>query len=303
MRVLVTGGHGFVGVHVCRELLANGFDVQVLRRCAFDGTPDSMLAAASVAVADLRDKAAVAQAVQSFAPSFVVHLAARIAAPSADNAGDWDIFEVNTQGTANLLQSCTRLQSRPAVVYTSTMSVYDYEHPRYLPVDERHPVAPTTSYGLSKHLAEMLCQHYAHRFSGHLALLRLPGVYGPGRGAGLIYNLLVSASQGKDVRLGSLEMRRDFIYVKDVAHSILLAIRKLQEGHSTLCNISGGDVHTLSGLAEIARAVVGRGPRISQNGTATASDFWFDPATAETELGFRPRTVKSAMEDFWASMK
>ena len=302
MRVLVTGGHGFVGAHVCRELLANGFEVQVLLRRALDSPPDSTLAEASIAVADLRDKAAVAQAVQSFAPGFVVHLAAHIAAPSPDGTEDWNMFEVNTQGTATLLQACTRLQPGPAIVYTLTMSVYDYEHPQYLPVDEHHPTAPTTAYGLSKQMAEMLCQHYARSRSAHLALLRLPGVYGPGRRAGLIYNLLVSASHGEEVRLDSLELRRDFIYVKDVARSILLAIWKLREGHSTLCNLSGGDVHMLSGLAEIAHAVVGRAPRVSQNGAPAASNFWFDPATAETELGFRPRTVKSAMEDFWASM-
>ena len=232
----------------------------------------------------------------------MVHLAAHIASPAPDGTEDWRVFEVNTQGTANLLHACAKLRPSPPVVYTSTMCVYDYEHPHYLPVDERHPIGAATAYGISKYFAEMLCRYYARSRSANFALLRLPGVYGPGHHTGLIYNLLVSGPSGKVVRVASLESRRDFIYVKDVARAIRLAIQVVHQGRSVLCNLSGGDVPNISGLAKVAHIVVGHEPVICENGSAPTSGFWFDPATAEAELGFRPRSVKEALEDFWANL-
>jgi len=294
LRVLVTGGCGMLGRHVCRELITAGMMLQALSRTSPIEPANHRY---SRCFCDITDAPALREAVRTFAPDAVIHLAALIASPQ-DGREDWRVFQVNAQGTANLMEACAALAVPPAVVYTSTMSVYDYEHPEYVPVDEMHPVVPASAYGLSKYMGEMICRHYAQWHTTGLAILRLPGIYGPGRKSGLMYKLLASAAEEKAMNVPALDSRRDFIYVKDAARAVRLALEAARKKRVVLCNLSG-EVPEMAEVLAAVEAIAGRSLVTHPSPGSSTHDFYFSSETARAELGFEPHNFELTLRDFW----
>ncbi len=289
MRVLLTGASGFIGRHATQALLARDHEVTALVR-----RPGATPAGAAEVTIDFADRAAVSRAVEAAAPEAVVHLAARLKGKDAS----WEDVQSNVTLTACLLEACRA--RRPAFVYTSTMCVYDFARPLYLPVDEQHPFRPGSVYGEMKLAGEFLCRAYAATHGTACIVLRLPGVYGPGRSGGLIGNLLAGAASGETVKIGSLESRRDFLYVKDAAAAVVLAVEAAAAGTSVSCNVAGSS-EPVARIIDAAASVVGRPPRVTVDAYAGGQDFYFDGRLAAERLGVRPRSLEQAIADFWTS--
>jgi len=297
IRTLVTGCSGFIGRQVCRELLSHGRVVWgVSRRPVDEHHADSAFTPRQV---DLLDQSALSQAVDEFAPQQIIHLAAHIPIAHDAEEDDWRTFRANVRATVHLLEACSNLSPAPSVVYTSSMSVYAHLEAQYLPVDERHPVGPREAYGFSKYIAETLCDYYSRACSTAVQVLRLPGVYGPGRSRGLVYNLLASCIRCQPVEVTSGKTRRDFIYVKDAARAVRLAAEAAKNGYSGLCNVSGGPGVSAETLAEGIREVTGRSPAILMKAGKIERDFYFDPRSAEQLLNFSARKLTESLDDFW----
>lgn len=232
MRVLITGGAGFIGSHVADLLIEDGVEI-----CVFDsfisGRRDHLPVGVTVIEGDIRDQLALEKAMGGM--THVVHLAAQVSVPaSIDNPTL--THDVNVIGTRNVLRvACNAGIKR--VVYASSAAVYG-DHPE-LPKTEESPLRPRSPYATSK-----IANETDAETSGLSTLgLRFFNVYGPRQEAGHPYASVVprwvaAARDGRPVELhGDGAQTRDFIHVRDVARAIVLALKSTYEG---VCNIASG---------------------------------------------------------------
>jgi UDP-glucose 4-epimerase len=224
VRVLVTGGAGFIGSHVVDRLLVDGHDVDVIDNLA-TGRRERVPAAASLHVSDLRD-ARLPAVVAAARPGTVVHVAAQ-AAVSRSVADPCFDASVNVVGTIALLEACRHAGVR-RVVYTSTGGAA-YGDTDVLPTPEDHPLRPASPYGVSKTAAERYLDCWAGLTGGRALTLRLANVYGPRQDpageAGVVAIFASRLLTGEPCTVnGDGEQTRDYVYVGDVADAVARAV-------------------------------------------------------------------------------
>jgi UDP-glucose 4-epimerase len=260
LRVLVTGGAGFVGSHVVDRLLADGLAVDIIDNLA-TGRRDRVPAVATLHVCDLRD-ARLGAVLAAARPATVVHVAAQAAVSRSVTDPCFDA-SVNVVGTIALLEAC-RHAGVHRVVYTSTGGA-GYGDTDVLPTPEDHPLRPASPYGVSKTAAERYLDCWASLTGGRALTLRLANVYGPRQdpaGEAGVVAIFTSRLLAGDpcVVNGDGEQTRDYVYVGDVAEAVARAV----EAHevSGVVNIATGRETTVNDLyRRLARAIeVARAP-------------------------------------------
>lgn len=247
MRVLITGGNGFVGRALTRQL-SDEHEVAVLDSLR-DGPPRfgrAELDRLRFFPVDLRGFPLTAAAVAAFAPDAVIHLAAIHFIPACEQAPD-DAIATNTLGTANLLRACppgTRF------VFASTAAVYapaDAPH-----VEDASRIGPMDVYGLSKLHAEDWVRYLAPQRGLDATIVRLFNVIGPGEtNPHLLPAILAQLRRGeRTLRLGNTHPRRDYVHVDDVARAFATIAAKAN-GATEVDVVNVGTGHAVS-----VRAVV-----------------------------------------------
>ncbi len=301
----MTGGTGFIGAHLRRRLLLEGHEVHVLSRSSSLGDELGLAgkkSAAHLLSGDLLDANDVRNLVERIQPDAVVHLASRRPMQGTDDDARL-MFRTNALATYDLLDACAHLPGPCAVVFASAMSVYNYEAPRYLPVDECHPTEPFDTYGLSKVLAEQCCEYVTARSSSlSCIILRISGVYGPGKHSGLVYNCLNSVATGTSVRISRSDVRRDFVYVSDVIDAIMRALATPIHHRTAIYNIGGGRSSSLIDVAVTVERVTRGTVNLEFTSAIRDTHFYLDTRKAEEALGFRPRSLEAAITDWWSVM-
>lgn len=199
--VLVTGATGFVGSALSDRLQAEG--VRVLRTSASLGQ-------------DLRDPAPFRSFLRSGVGT-VYHAAARTSVYSS-----WEdpsaFYLVNTVGTQKALEFCRAVGAR--FFYCSA---YVYGAPRYLPIDEEHPVQPSSPYAHSKWLGEEICRFYLEHWQVPVTISRAFNIFGAGQSPRFLIPSLVQQLIGGDVlRVRSASPRRDFVYIDDLVEACIV---------------------------------------------------------------------------------
>ncbi|HUY06431.1 MAG TPA: NAD-dependent epimerase/dehydratase family protein [Acidimicrobiales bacterium] len=218
MRVLVTGGSGFVGQHVVRALLARGDEVVVADLRPF---PDAS-APIHQEIGDLREPERVAAAFNHDVNA-VVHLAAITSVLQSVNDPD-GVFRTNVLMTHLLLEQC-RLRDVDRFVFASTNAVVG--NIGSSTINENSPLAPLTPYGATKASAEMLLSAYAASYSMTSVALRFTNVYGIGMQLkdSVIARMMKAALVGGSIEIyGNGEQVRDYIFVTDAVASLLLGL-------------------------------------------------------------------------------
>lgn len=253
MKVLVTGGAGFIGSHIVDALVGSGFRVSVaddLSTGRFENiNPGVNFYRVGVESADFEE------AIARERPDAVVHQAAQVDVqrslrePLAD-AG------INILGAINLLEACRRYNVGK-VVYASSAAVYG--NPAYLPVDERHPVEPQSPYGASKFGVEHYLRIYSEVYGVGYTVLRYANVYGPRQDAagegGVVAIFVDRLLRGDAPKIfGDGEQTRDFVFVKDVAAANLAALRR---GDGMILNVSTGVGLSVNRLFHTLKKVTG----------------------------------------------
>lgn len=232
MRVLVAGGAGFVGGHVCEELLRRGHRVSVLDNMS-SGRDSNIPDGAKLRARDITKWRDVEEVVEEFRPEVIIHLAAQADVVKSCEDPHTDA-ETNIIGLLNVLKSATVFGVRRIVFASSGGTVYGPRGP--IPTPETTPLDPICPYGISKAAGEWHLRHWAERNNREWVALRLGNVYGPRDRRGVVTKFARMRLRGEvpEVRNG----RRDYVSVYDVAYAFCQAAEVA--GASGAYNVGGG---------------------------------------------------------------
>jgi UDP-glucose 4-epimerase len=248
MKVVVTGGAGFIGSHLVDRLVELGSKVFVIDNLSF-GKEEYINKRALFYKVDVREYDKLKTIISD--ADIIYHLAA--IATTRESAMGWKDpitdYEVNAIGTLNIFRAIVELDIDPLVVYTSSAAVYG--KPRYLPIDEDHPTNPISPYGISKLAGEKYAQAYYQQYGIKQVILRIFNTYGPRQPRYVMLDLLrkLKENPSKLEVLGTGEQIRDYCYISDVIDALIMVI----ESHSTIneiYNIGSGIPLSIKSLVE-----------------------------------------------------
>jgi nucleoside-diphosphate-sugar epimerase len=289
LKVLVTGGNGFIGSHLAEELVTRNALVSLLD-LQFSANTEGINC--DKIVGDVRDYDEVWKAVRG--KDIVFHLGAvsRVIWGQEQPLNCW---QTNLLGTVNVLEAARRAETRPIVFYASSREVYG--EPRYLPVDEAHLKNPKSVYGTSKLCAEKACISYHNAFGVKTVVLRFSNVYGSDRDQldRVAPNFMLKALANDPITLYGGTQVLDFSFIDDVISGILLAYDKActQAG-----DIVGTDLHFVTGMgvsvSDLAEKIVktcGSSSIITKEDSRSfeVQSFVGNPQKAHAVLGYSPR--------------
>lgn len=306
MRILVTGGAGFIGSHVVDRLLGDGHAVTVVDNLS-TGRPGLVNSAAALEACDIRG-ARLDAVLARCRPEVVVHVAAQAAVARSviDPALD---ASVNLLGTVLLLDAARRAGVR-RVVYTSTGGAA-YGDTEVLPTPEDHPLRPASPYGVSKVAADLYLACWSGLTGVPALTLRLANIYGPRQSphgeAGVVAIFCDRLLRGEPCVInGDGEQTRDFVYVGDVADAVARAVARPDVAGAL--NVSTGVETTVNEIyTRLARAAgTDRPARHGPPRPGEQRRSVLDPRRAADVLGWAPgtpldeglrRTLESAREE------
>lgn len=292
--VLVTGAGGFIGGHLVERLVRDGAKVRALvrynsrnERGTLDWMDPEAVRDVEVVLGDLRDAESVDSAVAG--TEVVFHLGAQIAIPYS-YVNPRDYVETNVTGTLNVALAA-RAHGVQRVVQTSTSEVYGTA--RQVPITEDHPLEPGSPYAATKVAADKLMDSFHRSFGLPVVVLRPFNTYGPHQSArAVIPTIIAQALAGDELRLGSLDPRRDLTFVTDTVDGFVRAAladaavgRTVQLG--TNHDVSVGDIVATVG------ELLGRELRVTQDPARVRPEnsevmrLISSPALAQELLGWR----------------
>jgi UDP-glucose 4-epimerase len=290
MKILVTGGAGFIGSHVADAYLAAGHEVAILDDLS-TGNKANINREAQIIELDVRNKEGVAAAISAFRPEVVNHHAAQSEVPRSVADPGFDAM-VNVVGGLNVLKASLDAGTRK-FIFSSTGGAL-YGEPDMIPADEDHPLRPLSPYGTSK----LSFEHYLgtfHRTYGlEYTVLRYANIYGPrqdfhaeeGRVIAIFASRMIA---GRPVTIdGDGEQARDMLHVADVAVANIAA---LYRGAGGTYHISTGIPVTINDL--FRKLALLTDYKLQPNfGPARKGDVFriaLDNSRAKKELGWEPR--------------
>jgi nucleoside-diphosphate-sugar epimerase len=288
-RILVTGGSGFIGSHLCERLVARGASVGVLARTPrlLEGSP--AYRRCDFIAHDLRNQEASTAAIAAFRPDVLVHLAAR-----PDGREDCEqanaCTQTNVLGTLAALEGLRRAGGA-LLVYGDSTKVYGNAP---VPYHESMPLAPTSSYAIAKAAGWQLCQLHARLHGTGICAVRPTIVYGPRQGFNLFTFVAEAVRRGApEVQLDGGEQTRDPLYIDDAIDAYVAVIEAGDRVLGRAINIGGGRERTVSELAALVVRQLGGTQRVigiaAQARPTEIWRSWCDNREAEALIGWRPR--------------
>jgi UDP-glucose 4-epimerase len=288
VRILVTGGAGFIGSHVAERFVALGHEVAVLDNLS-TGFREFVPAGARLFTADVTDAAAVERGFAEFRPEVVDHHAAQIDVRRSVSDPLFDA-RVNILGGIELLQACTRHGVRK-FIYASTGGAL-YGEGRSLPATEDHPINPESPYGASKHTLEHYLYLWRLLHGLDSTVLRYPNVYGPRQNphgeAGVNAIFIGLMLQGRAPRIfGTGEQVRDYLYVGDVVEA---NVKALTAGSGEMVNLGTGVGTSVNQIVHELQGILGfEDPPIYEPARpGEVQRIFLDASRAAEVLGWRP---------------
>jgi UDP-glucose 4-epimerase len=317
MKLLVTGGAGYIGSVVSRHLLGAGHEVVVLDNLE-RGHRAAVVPEAPLVPADLRDADAVTRALSEGFDG-VLHFAA-LALVSESVSHPERYYRTNVTGTLNLLEAMRDAEVR-RLVFSSTCAVYG--QPDEVPISESAPPRPANAYGASKLAVDGMIGDFCTAYGLGAVSLRYFNVAGASGDAGedhdpethLIPNILRAALGqtdhvdvfGTDYPTPDGTAIRDYIHVDDLADAHLLALDGTREGEHRIFNLGNGSGFSVREVIEAARQVTGAEIAIREADRRPGDPPMLVAAgqRIREELGWTPRkpSLEEMVSDAWAFLK
>lgn len=302
MRILVTGGAGFIGAYLVPALLARGDAVTVFDLAADPPSLAPLRGRIGYQRGDLGAPADLYRAMIAARPEGVVHLGAILAGPCEENPVRG--YAVNFGSTQALLDASVALGVRKFFM-VSSIAVYGRDAPE--PVRDDAVKNPANVYGQTKLAGEHLLLWYARKHGLDATALRFTWVFGPGRTTGItaLYSSLIldAIARGEPVHVPNPDERGDWLYVRDAVKAILAAW-DAQDARQRIYNVAGG-VHAIREVVEIARRLRPDARVTLASGGAPLSPYpvAYDDSAARAELGWRPDyTIDTAVAEHLATV-
>jgi UDP-glucose 4-epimerase len=290
VRILVTGGAGFIGSHVVDAYVAAGHEVAVIDNFS-TGNEANLNSGARLFRVDVRDRPEVDKAIAAFRPEIVNHHAAQAEVPKsvADPAFD---AQVNVVGGINLLKACVDHDVRKFVFISTGGALYG--EPDVVPCDEDHPVRPLSPYGTSKLCFEQYLGTFNRTFGLEFTVLRYANIFGPRQDfmseEGRVVAIFASRMlEGKPITIdGDGAQSRDMLHVGDAATANLAALEHGAGGTyhiSTGVDVSVNDLYRKLAILTDYRLEPEHGPRRKGDVYRIA----LDNSRARRDLSWEPR--------------
>jgi len=298
MKILVTGGAGFIGSHVVDFYIAHGYDVVVVDDLS-TGRITNLNPAATFYKLDIRDPE-VAEIFEKEKPDYINHHAAQmdVRRSVADPFFDAD---VNIIGSLKLIEYAKRYQIKKFIYISSGGAAYG--EPEYLPCDEDHPVNPICPYGASKHTVEHYLFIYHINYGLKYIVIRYPNVYGPRQNprgeAGVVAIFSGKMLAGDRVSInGNGEQQRDFVHVSDCARANILAINANKDHH--IYNLGSGRGTSINEIYILLAKITGYKKK-AQHGPAKVGEthrIYLNADNARQDLGWQQTIpLEKGLED------
>lgn len=292
MRVLITGGAGFIGHNLALYLSNLGYDVKCLdnlSRSSKEAIEVLKNWGIELAIADVTDYDGVMKVLNELRPEVVVHAAALISVGESFDIPE-EYFRCNVVGTLTTIRSCCRV-GVVRFIYLSSAAVYG--DPIKLPISEEHPVSPKSPYGLSKFMGEEVVRFYSKLYGIEYLILRLFNVYGPRQSlseySGVITKFVERVRRGlPPIIYGDGRQSRDFIHVLDVCRAIELCIKS--KVFNEVYNVGSGRPVSINELANLVLRLSGLDLSPIYEG-ARVGDIRYsyaDITKIRKDLGFQP---------------
>jgi UDP-glucose 4-epimerase len=254
MRILVTGGAGFIGSHLVDLLIQAGHEPFVIDDLS-SGSKENLPANVPVSVVDVRDRAAVARVFADVKPDAVAHQAAQMSVSRSVREPHFDA-EVNVIGLVNTLDAAVAAGVKRIVFASSGGVLYgDVTSP----APETTPADPISPYGIAKWVGERYLKFYAVEHGLNCTALRYANVYGPRQNphgeAGVVAIFCTKMLKGEPATVnGDGKYVRDYVYVTDVAKANLLSLEKPSATPFRAFNVGTGIPSDVNDLATKLRA-------------------------------------------------
>jgi UDP-glucose 4-epimerase len=315
MRVLVTGGAGYVGSHAAKFLAASGHEVVIV-----DSLAEGHRAAVGklpLVVADLLDQAAIVETLKKHRIEAVMHFAA-FAYVGVSVREPARYYHNNIVGTLSLLDAMLAADVKK-IVFSSTCATYGI--PTKVPIREDHPQAPINPYGFTKLAIERALADYAHAYGLGYAALRYFNASGAAEDGTIGEDhdpethliplvLQVALGQRESVDIFGTDYPtpdgtcvRDYIHVDDLASAHVLAIKKLAEGSQIKLNLGTGRGASVQEVVDLARSVTGHKipTKHAPRREGDPPELVADPAAAKREIGWEAqhKDMRGIIESAW----
>lgn len=287
-RALITGATGFIGSHLAKSLLSDGWEVVALVR---EGGGIEAHADLQTAVADIRDRARLTEAIAAAQPRVIYHLAADTAVRRF--AGERETIDraiaTNFAGTINILFAAQDAECLEAVVRTGGLEEYGRGA---VPSGEGQREQPISPYSASQVAATHWCQMLQPHLPFPVVTLRPALVYGPGQRADFLIPAVIAAlRRGERFVVNATERRRDYLYIDDLVRALRAAADRAEALGGRVINVASGHAECVGDVARRIAAMMGCtdllefAPSASDAGLETVLG---DAVLAEQLLGWHP---------------
>lgn len=318
--ILVTGGAGYIGSHMCKLLREKRIEHVVFDN--LERGHERATGRSPLFFGDLRDRTSIDRLFSEFEISAVLHFAGYIEVGESVNKPS-QYFRNNVAGTLNLLEAMARSKVT-RIVFSSTAAVYG--EPDSVPITEDHPTRPTNPYGRSKLMIEQMLTDFGSAYDFRSVVLRYFNAAGadPDGRIGedhnpethLIPNVLLTAAgkrqtikiYGTDYETPDGTCVRDYVHVMDLCNAHLLALTHLEsDGTSKTCNLGSGKGWSVREVINAAEKVVGRTVAIEESARRAGDPAWLIASNdkARSELNWTPQynDLEETIGHAWQWMK